>query len=57
MERDNLGACELLSEVERVLLLSLGGISLLEHLSQDEQLREGMVSLLSDFATQAKGTE
>ena len=51
--RGRLTPKELLTEAERVLLRSAGGMSLLERLRRDEQLREEMLSLLRDFAASA----
>lgn len=44
---------ELLTEAERVLLRSAGGMSLLERLRRDALLREDMLQLLKDFAEQS----
>jgi hypothetical protein len=51
--RGRLTPKELLTEAERVLLRSAGGMSLLERLRRDELLREEMLSLLRDFAASA----
>ena len=48
--RSRLTQKELLTEAERVLLRSAGGMSLLERLRRDAQLREEMFSLLREFA-------
>ena len=51
--RGRLTPKELLSEAERVLLRSAGGLSLLERLRRDPQLREEMQSLLREFTDTA----
>ena len=46
---------ELLTEAERVLLRAASGMSLLERLRRDEQLREDIRVLLEDLAKEANG--
>ena len=46
---------ELLTEAERVLLRAASGMSLLERLRRDKQLREDIRGLLDELAIEANG--
>ena len=55
--RPRISARDLLSDAERVLTRTSGGLSLYERLQRDPQLRDDIMGLLKDFTDEAEALD